>query len=403
MALATVAFLTVSFFGPPHPASASTEIPSITITASFPSGELDAPDVTATAALVIDTDSGLVLYSKNADQRLPMASTTKIMTAILVLESLDLNAKVTVSRNAHFQSGSVVGLQQGEVVTVEQLLYGLLVFSGNDAAVALAEEMSGSVANFVDKMNAKAQEMGLSNTHFVNPDGLQAENHYSSAADLVTMAQYAMKNPVFRQIVDTPVYYLPHPSQETPRELKSSNTLLTQYEWVNGVKTGSTPYSGYCMVASGSMEGVSLIVVLLGAVDDATRWREVDALFQYGFGLNPRTVIAEPGGLVAEVALSDPLDTRVRLVADGFLVKRLGEDDWVTGSVSLLRDLTLPVQAGEVYGSVEFTEDETALGLVDLVAAKSVDVPSFWDILQYTRHLHLPEPALPMHGNRHPR
>jgi D-alanyl-D-alanine carboxypeptidase (penicillin-binding protein 5/6) len=402
-ALATTALLTASFFALTPSVLASTNLPPLTITASFPSGEPDPPNITATAALLIETDSGLVLYSKNPDQRLPMASTTKIMTAIVVLESLGLDTPVTVSRNSHFQYGSVVGLRQGEVATVEQLMYGLLVFSGNDAAVALAEKASGSVDSFVARMNAKAEAMGLTNTYFENPDGLQAENHYSSCTDLATMAQYAMQNPVFRQMVDTPVYYFPHPTRDTPRELTTSNVLLTRYDWVNGIKTGSTPYAGYCMVASGSFEGVSLLVVLLGAVDDATRWSEVDALFKYGFGLYPRTVLADPGGLVAEVGLSDPLDLQIRLVADRPLVMRLGRTDTVTGSISLVRDLDLPVIAGEVFGTVDFAQDGTPLGSVNLVAERSVYTPSVETIIWHVSGLHPPELPLPERGDRHPR
>ena len=208
----------------------------------FPSGEPKPPDLTSTAALVMDADSGQVLFSKNADERLPMASTTKIMTAIVVLESLDLDTKVMVSRNAHFQSGSVVGLQALDVVTVEQLLYWLLVFSGNDAAVALAEKTSGSVDQVRGQDERARPRPWASPTRISpTPTGSNATGHYSSCTDLATMARYAMKNETFRKIVNTPVYDLPHPGAYTPAEPKNSNALLTKYDWITGVKTGSTP------------------------------------------------------------------------------------------------------------------------------------------------------------------
>jgi D-alanyl-D-alanine carboxypeptidase (penicillin-binding protein 5/6) len=402
LALATGLLLGISPLARTAIAFPAPAVPPLAISASFPSGEPQPPDITSPAALVIDVDSGLVLYSKDADQRLPMASTTKIMTAILVLESLDLNTKVTVSRNAHFQSGSVVGLQQGEVVTVEQLLYCLLVFSGNDAAVALAEQTSGSVAKFVAKMNERAKAMGLTNTHFANPDGLNASNHYSSCTDLATMARFAMQNALFRRIVDTPVYYLPHPTYDVPRELKNSNVLLTQYAWVNGIKTGSTPYAGYCMVASGTRDGVSLMVVLLGAADEPTRWSEVDALFKYGFGLCPRTVLAEPGRLVLESPLGDPLGLRVRLVPHELLTTRLRKGEMVTGVVSLFPELSLPIHAGDLLGSVQFTLNGEALGSVDLFAERAVYPPTLQQILAHARNWPLPDFEVSDRGERFP-
>jgi D-alanyl-D-alanine carboxypeptidase (penicillin-binding protein 5/6) len=389
-------------FGSVTAIQAAPSIPPINVTASFPLGEPKPPDITAIAALVLDVDTGVVLYSKNADERLPMASTTKIMTAILVLESLDLDTKVTVSRNAHFQRGSVVGLQAGEVASVEQLLYGLLVFSGNDAAVALAEKTAGSVTKFVARMNEKAKTMGLANTHFQNPDGLQASDHFSSCTDLAAMAIYAMQNPVFREIVKTPVYYFPHPSRDTPRELKSSNALLGKYDWADGIKTGSTPYAGYCVVASGTQYGVPLIVVLLGAVDDPTRWREVEALFNYGFSLSPRTALTEPNQLVAEIPLGDPLDLRIQLVAHDLLVTRLRKGEVATGILSLYEAPTLPILAGDPLGSVEFTLDGEPLGTVDLYAGRALYPPTIRDILNHARNWYLPEFVISERGERYP-
>jgi D-alanyl-D-alanine carboxypeptidase (penicillin-binding protein 5/6) len=331
-----------------------------------------------------------------------MASTTKIMTAILVLESLDLKTKVMVSRNAHFQSGSVVGLYVLDEVTVEQLLYWLLVFSGNDAAVALAEKISGSVDKFVVKMNVKANTMGLTNTHFTNPSGLNQTGHYSSCTDLAAMAREAMKNETFRKIVKTQIYELPHPGAFTPKEPKNSNALLARYDWVTGVKTGSTPAAGYCMVASGTRDGISLIAVQLGAKDDATRWSDAEALFDYGFGLIPTTALAQPGQVLAEVPVGDPLGQQVELTPKDQLVTRLRKGEATTGTITLSRALTLPVVAGQVFGSVEFTLNGKSLGKTDLVAQHSVYIPTLRRILVQARNWYLPEFQLSDRGDRYP-
>ncbi|MBN1631637.1 MAG: D-alanyl-D-alanine carboxypeptidase, partial [Thermoleophilia bacterium] len=240
----------------------SADIPSRVITAAFPSSEPKPPKITSTAAFMIDAKTGEYLFSQNANARLPMASTTKIMTAILALESLDLNHKVTVSAKAVSTIGSKASLVAGETLTVEQLLYALMVVSGNDASMALAEAVSGDVDTFVQRMNAKAKKLGLTNTHFVNPCGLNNKKHFSSAKDLAFLAQYALRDPVFARIVDTidfslpPIPPVPPATQETLRVFDNQNELLKQLSWATGVKTGSTPYAKYCLVTSGAREGV---------------------------------------------------------------------------------------------------------------------------------------------------
>jgi D-alanyl-D-alanine carboxypeptidase (penicillin-binding protein 5/6) len=391
--LVAAALLCSAFLaGGASPAFASSDIPSWTITAAPSASAQATPDITATAAILIDSDSGAVLYAKNPDERLPMASTTKIMTAILVLESLELDKKVVVPKSATGTAGSLAGLVWGEVLTVEQLLYALLVPSGNDAALTLAQETAGSVQAFVQKMNEKAEEMGLTNTHFANPNGLHLENHYSSARDLATMAEYAMRDPTFRRIVDTPTYELPWPGKDAGvRKFKSGNVLLNEYPWVNGVKTGSTPYAKYCMVASGTLEGVSLIAVLLGAADDDTRWKETKSLLDYGLALFPRTLLVDRGQLVAELDVPDPLDRKVRLVAQKALTMRLAATEVVTASARLKGEVTPPVHVGEVLGVVDFSLDGTFLDSVELVAAQSLEKPAITDVMHYWTFARRPE------------
>lgn len=402
LALALIVVLTTSVFGPGAGLCAAPDPASVTITPAFPSGEPQPPELSSKAAIVVDADTGEVIFAKEADMRLPMASTTKMMTAILVLEQLDLNTRVVVSRNAHFQSGSVVGLHALDSVSVEQLLYWLLVFSGNDAAVALAEKTSGSVDKFVAQMNAKADQMGLTNTHFRNVNGLDTTDHFSSCTDLAAMARYALQNETFRKIVKTTTYDLPHPSSYTPEEPHSSNALLTKYDWVTGVKTGSTPQAGYCMVASGTRNGVSLIVVQLGAKDDDTRWAEVEALFRYGFDLRPATVLTQPGRAVATLPLGDALGQTVELAPVDRLVVRMSADQEAIGTITLTGDLSLPLRAGEPLGTAQFTMDGETLGETELVARCSVYIPTVWQMLVKARNWYLPEFQLSERGERYP-
>jgi D-alanyl-D-alanine carboxypeptidase (penicillin-binding protein 5/6) len=377
------------------PASASTQVSGSKITPAFPDDGPRPPAITATAAFVIDVDSGRILYSRNANARVPMASTTKMMTAVVALESLTLDTNVTISGNAAATIGSSLRLKKGQVLAVKQLMYALLVSSANDAAVALAEASAGSTQAFVAKMNDKARALGLSNTHFANVSGLNAEKHFSSARDLAILAQYAMLDPVVRRIVRTREYTLPDPANPGIfLKHENHNLLLGWQDWVTGVKTGSTPYAKYCLVASGTRDGVSLISVLLGAAEDDVRWKESKALLKYGFSLYSRTVLADKGEMAAELAVPDGLDRRVRLVADRSLVVSLFKTDVVESSVRVDRDVVLPVQSGDVFGTMEFTLDGKSLGSVSLIAAQPVENVTIKMILDYWRDRWLPNLAL---------
>lgn len=342
-----------------------------------------APRITAKAALVVDMDTGKILYSRNADKQLEMASTTKIMTAILILESLPLDQKVKVPAAAVGVAGSSLGLHRGETFTVEQLLYAMLVPSANDAAITLAVAEAGSVKAFVAKMNARAEAMGLTNTHFVNDCGLHAVNHYSSAKDMAKIASYAMRDPVFRRIVSTREYTLPHAGGVADRVIKTSNELLRDVDWVNGIKTGSTPWAGYCLVSSATKDGLTLISVVLGAKDQDTREAESKALLTYGFERCRLKKLVDGGAVIADVPAPDPLDREVRLVTASSYTRRLLGEDEVTGQVKLSRDMTLPVQAGEVLGKLEFFQGDADLGFVPLVAAETVELPTIRMILDH--------------------
>jgi D-alanyl-D-alanine carboxypeptidase (penicillin-binding protein 5/6) len=355
---------------------------ALEVTPAFPQGEPKPPRITAHAAIVMDLESGAVFYARNPDEELPMASTTKIMTALLVLGSLDLDEEIKVPAAAIGVPGSNAGLRRGETLTVRQLLNALLVASGNDAAVTLAIAAKGSVDAFVRAMNEKARELGLLHTHFVNASGLHHEKHYSSARDLARLARLAMADPVFRQIVSTTQYDL-----GGGRLLKNSNPLLGEVPWINGIKTGSTPYADYCLVASGTKDGLTLISVILGAADDETRSAETMALLEYGFSVCPLTTIVDRGAVIAEIPVPDPLERRVRLVTDAPFTRRVLGPEKITASVVLAGEVRLPVEAGQVLGELRFKQGELKLGAVRLIAAQSVTKADIRMILAYWRTL----------------
>ena len=231
------------------------------------------PEVTAQAAIVSDVTSGQVLAEKNAHQRLAPASTTKIATALVALQRGQLEEQVTVHESALI-GGARMGLSPGQVVTLEELLYGLLLRSGNDAAMAIAQHIGGSVDGFVEMMNQEARDLGLTDTHFANPHGLDAPDHYSSAYDLMVLARQALANPAFAEIVSTHEYTF------RGRRLSNRNELLGNYPGADGVKTGTTAGAGECLAASATRNGHQVLVVVLGSQD---RYGDASILLDYYF------------------------------------------------------------------------------------------------------------------------
>jgi D-alanyl-D-alanine carboxypeptidase (penicillin-binding protein 5/6) len=331
----------------------------------------DVPTIRSPAAILINADTGKVLYERKADVRRPMASTTKIMTGILILENMDLKTPVTVSKIAAQTPEPATWLREGDVLTVEQLLHALLLRSANSAAVALAEACSGSVEAFVAMMNTKAKELGMNDTQFVNPNGLDKTGHYSTAADMARLGQYAMKNEEFRKIVSTLSYTLSLPGRSAPLVFENHNVLLGRLGWVTGIKTGLTPKAEQCLVASGTKDGVSVISVVLGQPVPEVCWDESQALMEYGLAQYRHVTLMNEGVVVAETAVPYQLDGRVGLVTAGSVEMDLYKDDEVTTSIALDRPLALPVTKGESFGRVVLTVGGATVGTVDLVADTS--------------------------------
>ncbi len=241
---------------------------------------LSANDITAEAAVLIDSETGDILFEKDSSKKLGMASTTKIMTGILAIENCRLDDIVTISRHASYTEGSSIYTKEGEKISVETLIYGLLLKSGNDAAAALAEHMAGSEEAFADMMNEKAKKLGLKNTHFVNPHGLYDPDHYTTAYELAMLARYAMKNKTFAEIVNT-VQYIEETNEARDKHIvNNANKLIKMYEEADGIKPGYTPETGRTLVGSATKNGWRVITVTLNCADD---WNEHKKMFDYAF------------------------------------------------------------------------------------------------------------------------
>ncbi|MCQ2423868.1 MAG: D-alanyl-D-alanine carboxypeptidase [Clostridia bacterium] len=339
------------------------------LTGMAPRASAGAPDVSARSAILIDAETGEALFEKAADQRLPMASTTKIMTALAAIESMPLDTVVTVPASAVGVEGSSVYLEAGEKLTLEDLLYALLLASANDAATAIALTVSGSVEDFAALMNEKAAALGLSGTHFTNPHGLDDEEHYTTARDLARLAAAALENDDFRRIAGTVKHTIPA-ADGGVRVLVNHNKMLRLYDGAIGVKTGFTKRCGRCLVSAAERGGLRLVAVTLSAPDD---WHDHTAMLDYGFSLLERVTLAKPGDFAALLPLAGGEADTVRVSADSALAVTLSKTHGtIETRVELPHLAFAPVEAGETLGRVVFTTDGQEIGAVLLTAEEAV-------------------------------
>lgn len=345
----------------------------------FVNAEEEIPDIASPSALLMDYSSGKILYEKNINEKRYPASLTKIMTAIIVLENCELSDIATVSYDAvmSLSSGYVTAnLQIGEELTVEQLLYVLMVGSSNDAAIVLAEHVSGSVEKFADLMNEKAKELGCTSTNFVNPNGAHDENHYSTAYDLALMARYAMQNETFRTLVSTTSYTLPTTNKydREDRIFRTTNSLLHldtsdradnyYYQYATGIKTGFTTPAGNCLIASANKNNLELITVVLGAgqTKDGLSQRYLDTLSLFDYGYNTYTLkqIINKGGIIQTLNIKNATRKTKKVEAvvanDVYaLMKQADKNSAVLPEINLNDNLKAPLKKGDVIGSVTYT------------------------------------------------
>jgi len=340
-----------------------------------------APAVGAKAAILMDAKTGKVLYAKNVHERRPIASTTKITTAILTLEKATLTEEVYVSERAAVTAESAIWLEAGERLTVEQLVYALMLYSANDAAAALAEYVGGTQENFVKMMNEKVREIGAKNTHYVNPHGLYDPQHYSTAYDLALIARYGMeKVPKFRQVVSTWREQIPWAGHPWDRVLYNRNKLLKLYPGADGVKTGYTKEAGRCLVGSATRNGQQLIAVVL---DSPNMFNEVAALLDYGFANYTLRKVVDEGTAVREIRVRDGLRPGVRAVVSRGAEFALRPDEamMIRTETRLKEAVEAPVRKGQKLGQMDIYIKDKKVEAVDILAAEGVERKSNWTLL----------------------
>lgn len=329
-------------------------------------------EVRAEAAVVMDADNGRLLYAQNPDKRLANASTTKIMTALLTLEEPEQDRYFTVDPDAIRVEGTTMGLQPGDSVTLHQLAAGMLLPSGNDAAGAAAVEIAGSEEAFVRRMNRRAEELGLTNTQYRNPSGLDAPGHYSSARDLATLAAHALENEDFADIVSQQEMRMAFGNPPYNRSIYTTNKLLERYPPAIGVKTGYTEDAGLCLVTAAEQDGTRLIVVTLNGKDDVNTHRQ---LYEHFFPLLARVdlsgftddlFVPVTGGVREQVQAVPAAEPRAALLE--------WEYDTLVREVELPRFVYAPVQAGQVLGKIRLLSGDKVVWQSTLVAEG--DVPA---------------------------
>lgn len=333
-------------------------IPAVPAEASGP------PGLSAASTILVDGESGRVLFEQNAHEERAIASITKLMTALVAAESAaSLEEEVTILPEWTGIEGSSIYLRAGEVVSLETLLYGLLMASGNDAAVAVAGHCAGTVDAFVEQMNAKAAELGMEQTHFTNPNGLSEEGHYSTAYDMALLARACLRNETVAKIVATKSITF------GTRTFTNHNKLLWRYEGCTGMKTGYTEQAGRTLVSSAQRDGQTLIAVTLCAPND---WADHAALFDYGFETFSENVLCTAGKEFRSVPVQGGLVPFVSAVTAQELCFPLAEEEQVRAQVALPACVEAPVEVGTVLGKLSFYQGETLVGETDLLAGASV-------------------------------
>lgn len=335
------------------------------------------PQIVGPTAVLMDFTTGQVLYDKNMHQRMFPASTTKILTAIIALEKGNLSDIVTANDDVTKIDGNAMYLVPGEQLSLEQLLYAMLLESANDAAVAIADHIGSSIEGFADLMNKKAKEIGANDSHFVNPNGLPNENHYATPYDMALIARYAMNNETFRKIVSTMHYQIPPTNKfNKPRDLWISNKLIKptsfHYDGADGVKTGYTVAANQVFVGSATRNGHRLISVIMGD-EGANIWSDTIKLLNYGFNNYNLVKLVDKGTIVTYAEIGK-VKFKLPLVSkDAFYYEvPKGEENSIKSKVELNNDINAPIKKGTILGFLKYTLDGKEIGSVQLLANETV-------------------------------
>ena len=340
-------------------------------------------NINAKSALLMEQSTGNVLYESNADEPLPIASVTKIMTMLLIMEEIDagrlkLDDIVTASERAESMGGSTMFLEVGEQMTVHDMLRGIAVASANDGCVAMAEHIAGSEEAFVAMMNKKAEELGMLNTQFINTNGLDADGHFSSARDVALMSRELLTH---EKIFDYTTIWT-----DTMRDgkfaLANTNKLIRFYPGANGLKTGSTSQAGCCISASAERDGMQLIAVVLGAPNSTERFESAKALLNYGFASYGITSIVSEGDPAGEYPVMNGVqDTVSAMCSESFtqLTAKGGGGEFTTETI-INENLKAPINAGDVIGRIDISSEGQVIGSVDITACENVEKKTWSDI-----------------------
>lgn len=347
------------------------------------------PDLTAKGVILLDTNSGRVLYSKNETEKMYPASTTKILTAILTLENCKLDDVVTIDYDVSSTipyGYTIVELQIGEKFTIEQLLEMLLVHSANDVASLLAKHVGGSIEGFADMMNKKIKELGLSNTHFTNPSGIHDDNHYTTAKDLATIMEYCIKNKEFVRLASMPSCSIPANDKHIARTYESTDRLVVQsdsknyYPYLVCGKTGYTDPAGECLVSCANKDDLELVCVILGGEtidNNPTRYSETKTLYEYGYNNFSVRKIVDKDDYVEQIKVKNgALNTRdLTLVASTPVTALLADSetrDNIKTIVNLKDNISAPINQGDILGTVSYKIDGKEY-TTELIASHTVE------------------------------
>ena len=332
-------------------------------------------ETTAESAVLMDAATGAVLWSKEPDKELPMASVTKIMTLLLANEALEKNEirlqdRVTVTENASEMGGSQVYLEPGEEMSMKEMLISVAVGSANDASVAVAEHIAGSEEAFVEQMNLRAKKLGLKHTRFANCNGLPVENHYTSAHDMAVILREALKHPVFKEYSSIYRYDL----RGGDFVLWNTNKLLKWYQGVDAGKTGWTNEAKYCLASTAEREGLRLITVVLGTPEVRSHFRESIKIYNYGFARYEAVNFARQGDIITTVKVSKGTLDQVNAIssADIAMAVPKGSKEKYSGRATLLKEVVAPVKKGQKVGEFMVTEKEKQVMTVPLLAQNEI-------------------------------
>jgi serine-type D-ala-D-ala carboxypeptidase len=345
------------------------------------------PTINSRAAIVYERSSGKILYGKEENEKRKMASTTKIMTAIVVLENTNLDDIVTISSKAAGTGGSRLGLHKDDKISIQDLLYGLLLCSGNDAAVALAEHVSGDLSNFANMMNSKATSLGLSSTHFVTPHGLDDDNHYTTAYELALITNYALKNDVFANLVKTKTYTIS--INNHPKTLSNTNELLGNLDGVYGVKTGFTNGANRCLVTAVKRDNMDIICIVLGADTKKDRTKDSINLINYSFN-NFKMVhikekitnefvnwkICNSSSFRVEKGVSDSVDIIIQDIPYDFFPIKCNQTDDMSIYIYCNTELTAPLPSGSTLGYLAVSVNNQTVLTLNLYNSNSIALKS---------------------------